>query len=276
MHNTKVTVANGHEVADARRWSKYESSRGYVVSLILLYIFFSVLAVGYAMQFIQAYWAYKKKKAIPPNDDKINRSLACGVTTPIDRAPAGQTVKVCGRIKRHEKILNAPFSGRECVFYEVFVEEYHDLPHGQHYWHCVVHDIACVDFFIEDDTGVALVKKDKLKVSLRAAATKDYLWEEVGLLGQTSPDLEAFLVRHNQSTKGVVFNRKLRYREGVFELDEEVIALGTAIWEHAPEGTTTRQGYRGAAQRLVLGPLPGGSILMSDSIEVLEKITEND
>ncbi|HRI64990.1 MAG TPA: hypothetical protein PK156_12165 [Polyangium sp.] len=245
------------------------------MNLILIYICFSVLAVGYSIQFVQGFWGYKKRTAIPPNDGKINRSLACGATTAIDRAPPGQTVKVSGRIKRHDKILKAPFSGRECVFYEVFVEERHDTLRDGHYWHCVVHDAASVDFLIEDDTGLALIKKDKLKAALRAAATKDYLWEEVGLLGQTSPDLEAFMVRHGQSTKGLVFNKKLRYREGVFELDEEVIALGTAIWEHAPEGTTTRQGYRGAAQRLVLGPLPGGSILMSDSLEVLEKMDES-
>lgn len=63
---------------------------------------------------------------------------------------------------------------------------------------------------------------------------------------------------------------KLRYREGVFEIGEWVVTMGTAMREHAVGAVNAGDGYRGAAQRFVLGPLPGGSIMISDDSALTE------
>lgn len=208
-----------------------------------------------------------RKKKVHDLPRKINRSLECAAVTPIRDAPTGQVVTIAGNIEPVGKTLRAPFSKRECVFYEVVVEQYRGLRLGD--WFPLIHETEAVDFYVVDDTDRALIKQGKLQSGLKAASERDH--EAVSQAFQdASPDLEAYLRLRGQSSKELGMNRILRYREGVFELGEKVVAKGTAMREQSTEPTVAGSGYRGVGQRFVLGPLPGGSILISDDAELTE------
>ena len=206
-------------------------------------------------------------KKIRDIETKVNLSLKCGKVTPIQEAPTGQVVKIGGQIEAADKTLYAPLSGRGCVFYDVVVEQY--SKNGPQEWLPLFRDTNAVDFYIVDDTDRALVQLAKLRTELRAAAERDH-YASSGTFNDATPELEAYLSRHGQSSTVVGMNRQLRYREGVFEPGEHVVAMGTAIREQSTEPRNAGSGYRGAARRFVLGPLPGGSILISDDSELAE------
>ena len=61
---------------------------------------------------------------------------------------------------------------------------------------------------------------------------KSYLEEDgkfnSGTFKDATPKLEAYLKKHGQSSTGLFgFNSTIRYNEGVLELNEEVVVLGT-------------------------------------------------
>ena len=75
-----------------------------------------------------------------------------------------------------------------------------------------------------------------------------------------------YLARHGESSSGWIFNKTLRFREGVLEEGETVAVVGQFFWEPDPEPMPGEMGggYRDHPVRLVVRAPKNRSIFLSD------------
>jgi hypothetical protein len=213
-----------------------------------LFLAFGVMAIGLL------YWFSEPAK--------IRRALRAAPMVRIADAKTGEVIRISGRIRAVGDMVRAPLSQRQCVFYDVTVEEARSRgKSGQ--WTQIVRETDGVDFLVEDRTGKALVYAGGMKV----VTVKDHE-RQSGTFNDATADLEAFLARHGKWSKGLVFNKNLRYREGVFEPGDRITVLGLARWEQDPDPTSAGTGYRDVPKRLVVSPRKDGPVLASDEPEL--------
>jgi hypothetical protein len=194
-------------------------------------------------------------------DELARRKLSAAPLKKIRDVSQGELVKIVGRIEPHAPVLTAPLSGRSCSYFEAVVEERVSRKNSTG-WRVRIRETDVREFFVVDGTGRALVEVANAHV----VAVQDH-HQSSGTFDDASPELEAYLARHGESSTGLLgFNKTLRYREAVLELGEEVAVLGRARWEIDPHATSGEgAGYRGGAKRLVLeAPETEGPLLVSD------------
>lgn len=194
---------------------------------------------------------------------KIKRRLMQNAPVKIQEVQDGTIVKIVGKIRMEQEPLEAPFSAQKCVYYHSTVHEQSST--GSNEWRVILSETNSMDFWIEDATSRAWIQAAKLKI----AVIKDNEFSS-GTFDDAPERLERFLARHGQKSTGWVLNRSLRYKEGIFALDEKIAVLGKARWEHDPNPKNAGKGYRDAAQRLVLDALPEGHVFASDASETLD------
>lgn len=194
-------------------------------------------------------------------EQQIKRALRKLRPTPLGEVRDG-LVKVRGTVATLEA-LQAPLSGRACAYYEVIVEQRVSSGKSSS-WRTIIREVEERDFLLEDGTGRARVEM----VAVEAAVTKDGHWSS-GTLNDATPELEEFLQRHGHASQGWVFNKTLRYREGVLEPGEEVAVLGWAEREIDPEPGTAGAGYRDAPTRVVLRANGASALRVSDDPSTL-------
>ena len=126
-------------------------------------------------------------------------------------------------------------------------------------WHTVIREVRSCDFLVEDGLDTALVDMSKARVvnvmdvSLRS-----------GTFNDAPPEVEEFLASRGKSSKGWVFNKKMRYREGVLEPGERVAVLGVVGPDHEPERGEAGAAHRAALGLRVLRAPPEGELIVSD------------
>ncbi|HEX2573970.1 MAG TPA: DUF3592 domain-containing protein [Polyangia bacterium] len=185
------------------------------------------------------------------------RALKKLPATSIRDAQVGQRVKIVGRLVHGENTLTAPLSGRSCACYCVTVRVESGKNSRQ-----ILEEIRSTDFFVEDGSGKALVR-------LAGRGAQLLIMEDVhrrsGIFKDPTPELEALLARHGESSRGGlgIFNRALKYMEGVLEQGERVAVMGVAHLEPDPDPNAAH-GYRESASRLVLVPPGGGDLIVTD------------
>jgi hypothetical protein len=197
------------------------------------------------------------------DEAKIRRALKQAPRVDIKDAPSGSVVKLVGRVRAVREPLRSPLGGRACVFFETTVERYHSQRRGGD-WRQIIHETDSTNFLLEDGTGRALVRAAGMKV----LSVKD-VERASGFLNDAAPDLEAYLARHGHQSQGLIFNKALRFREGVFEPGELVAVIGAVQWERDPDPTEAGSGYRNSPKRLVVGRRPDGPLLASDEPEMV-------
>jgi len=90
-----------------------------------------------------------------------------------------------------------------------------------------------------------------------------------GTFDDATPAEEAFLNKHARESKNWIFNKRIRYREGVLEAGEEVAVMGYGSKEPDPEGTAGA-GYRDMpSMRLRISGSANFPPLISDDISTL-------
>jgi hypothetical protein len=193
------------------------------------------------------------------------RALRRAPRSPVKGFPVGQAARIVGVIEAYEdKTVVAPVTGRTCVAYSVRVEEYERQSGRSGRWVPVVQDFDAVNFVVADDTGRALVRA--------AGSWPDPVMREVagsGAFKAAGTALEELLHAHGQSSRGLVFNRKLRCEEGVLSVGMRVAVLGIGRHENEPLGEAAGGNYRESPGRLVIECLDDGSLPMSNAPSVV-------
>ncbi len=194
-------------------------------------------------------------------DQKARRAMRSTPRRTIREVIEGERARIVGRAHVATPV-RAPLSGRQCGYWRVVVQEYRSRGRSGS-WVTVVDEHEGVDFVVHDDSGKALVKT----AHVHAVLEKDAKYGS-GMFNSPTPELEAFLDSRGISSKGLLFNKRMRFREGVVEHGELVAVVGVGRWERDPEETARAgDGYRTAEmpQRLVVDAMEDGSpLLLSD------------
>jgi hypothetical protein len=175
-------------------------------------------------------------------------------------------VKIRGTLSLADASLRAPLSGRTCAVYDaVVVEEGEGAD-------VIIHERRACDFLLVDGTGTALVRAGAVEhgspgSQLELAIVQDRKYSS-GTFNDASPELEQFLASRGQKSKGLLLNRPLTYREGVFEPGERVVVYGRGRREPDPDAAADGFTYRERPTRLVIEPL-AGKIYLSDDPSVV-------
>lgn len=193
-------------------------------------------------------------------DNRARGELSSARRRAIADVSDGERVRIVGRAVTAQTV-RAPLSGRACAYWRVLVEE----DSGESGWGTVIDHAEGVDFHVEDGTGRARVDTSKVKAILIRDHTR-----ESGFGKDATPELEAFLASHGRTSAGWLFNKTLRYREGIVEAGETVAVAGFARWEPDPERAPSATGYRevAPARRVVIEGGGQGHVLISDEPEL--------
>lgn len=197
-------------------------------------------------------------------DQKARRAMRALAVRRIDDVLTGEKARIVGAVEPLAAIT-APLSGRACVYWRVHVEEYRRSGKNGS-WHTIVDEHEGVDFLLRDGDQKALVKTSFVHPVLE----RDGSWSS-GLWNEASDELKAFLAERGHSTEGWIFNKNMRYREGVAEPGEEIAVVGVGRRERDPDEHARPDGYRDVAmpERLVMDAPEDGPLLLSDEPSML-------
>lgn len=195
---------------------------------------------------------------------RLRRLLRNAPRVSIKEFPDGGVGKIVGTLEYLDEPLTAPLSQRPCALYDVLVEE--KTGNKNKYWRTMVTTSENVRFRIRDDTGYAIIDPTYAQFTI----VKDN-HSQSGTFDDPTEVEKAFLSRHGQTGTGWVFNKTLRYREGVLEAGEEVAILGFGMREPDPEpDLSDERGYRaGPPTRLVMSGGHQKPLTISDEYDTL-------
>lgn len=98
---------------------------------------------------------------------RIRRALMRHSRVPIKDVQNGEIVTIVGRVKFGNKTLQAPFSNNQCCYYHLSVEQYRGETGDM-----IINETRGIDFYVEDDTGQALVALSRDSDSAVVAAER--------------------------------------------------------------------------------------------------------
>jgi len=164
--------------------------------------------------------------------NSILRELRKSKSKSISSIKNDEYAKVIGSIKDVVNPLNAPLSGRPCVYYHVLIEQ--EIKNG---WKKIIDDKKAQDFFIEANGEMAIVRtNDAKEEKTRMIYLHTDHTEKSGFLNDASNKLQNYLRSHGTSSTGLFgLNRSLRYKEGIVAIGEEVVVKGVAQWKSLNE-----------------------------------------
>jgi hypothetical protein len=216
-----------------------------------------VLAIAAGVAIVAASLVYNEKA-------RIRRQLRAALRVDIAELREGRTGRVVGKVGDGET-LQAPFTQRSCVFYEATVEELRSSGKTGS-WRQVVREARGVPFVLDDGTGRAIIDPNGARVDVDIDMTT-----RSGTFDDATPVEEQFLTRHGLRSTGWMFNKSLRYREGVIEIGETIAVMGQGVRVPDPDAVGKVGGYRsGPPTRLRLGGSPRHPILLSDAPDTLK------
>jgi len=171
--------------------------------------------------------------------NSARRALRAAPRVQIADFPEGVPARIVGRIADGDH-LTAPLTGRACVVYQAIVQQYaNDRDGGS--WRTILRETRHVPFAIEDGTGRALVDPTGADLVVEIDSTT-----QSGTFDDATAAEADFLARHGLTSKGSVFNKRLRYREGALELGETIAVYGFGTRELDPDGAARATAYRDA------------------------------
>ncbi len=199
---------------------------------------------------------------------QIKRGLRGAPATGIGAAAEGTAVRITGQVIA-DGTMEAPLSGRICVCYQLIVEEESSSTdsdgNSTTTWSEVLREVRGVPFIVHDGTGRALIDPTGARITLH----QDHDTSS-GTFDPASPREEAILARHGQKSSGWVFNRALRYQEGVIVAGETIAAAGHGVREPDPDAVGEASGYReGPPMRFRMSGSAAAPLFLSDRADVM-------
>ncbi len=176
----------------------------------------------------------------------------------LSAAREGQIARFVGRVSYLDPPLEAPLSGRSCVCYEGILEQMQSSGNSSH-WSKVGSEVKSVRaFYLDGVHERAIVQLENPTVLI-----VDDHHTRSGMLDDPTAREQKFAQRIGVSTQGFVFNKSMRYREGVIEEGELVAVVGKCMFERDPT-PGARGGYRGQALRKRIVRPDDQDMLLSD------------
>lgn len=171
-------------------------------------------AVAIAIMFVLVF----SRKAI------VRRKLKKAPLLRLSEFRNGDVAKIVGRVEFVGEPLEAPLSGRECAWYEIFISEKSGKTSRT-----LVDEEKKTSFVLRDGDRVAVINSPKIK---------SYIVRDVeytsGFLNDATQRLEACLKRHgHKSESWLGLNKSITYNEGILERNEAVAVLGQGVWRDA-------------------------------------------
>lgn len=196
--------------------------------------------------------------------NRIKRQLRNLKAQPIAQLPENTVGKVAGAAQPLGQTLVGPLTGRPCLYYVAIVEQHVSTGRSSH-WKQIIKEEMGVPFQLVDRTGRALVDPRGAEVALTFDGTS-----RSGTFRDADPAQEAFLQRHGKTSKGWVFNKGLRYKEAMIEVNEIVAVLGQGIREPDPEMAPVLDYRSGPPTRLRLTSSPRFPLVISDDHSTMQ------
>jgi hypothetical protein len=202
--------------------------------------------------------ALRARERRSPNA-KMRRLLREMPRVKIGDFPESQVGCTVGRTRLLEQspMLEAPLTGRPCLFYIVEVE----LQAGRT-WRLIARERAGSAFIIQDATGRAVIEPAEARLDI-AFDFVDFVWNN------PRQREHAFLLRVQPTLVGVLFTNQVRFREAIIGVDELVSVLGAGVREADPLAPPT-ESYRGEPKtRLRFSSAPEAELLVSAARETI-------
>lgn len=197
------------------------------------------------------------------HDARVKRALRKAPLATTRTFPPNTVATVQGTVSLQGAPLVAPLSGRACTYYEAIVEEYRSSGKNGS-WYPIIREQHGQDFLLDDGQGTARV----IMAGASVALVKDAHFRS-GMFQDATPALDEFLARHGRQSQGWLFNKNLRYREGVLEPGEIVAVCGAGVHEPDPDPRSATGGYREQPMRLVLAGRADAPLYVSDDMSSL-------
>jgi len=180
--------------------------------------------------------------------------------------PEGVVARVVGRARTLADVLEAPLSGRPCVYYQLTITKPVLMLNTT-----LAHEERAVLFTLDDGTARAIIDSHgctaDLVVDERDAAGTDHVptGREFALLTRFGIEANEWMATGSRGGgPRVLVSREFVFREAIIGVGEEVAILGSAVHEPDPDAVPD-DAYRGTQPtRLRMSSTPEHPLIISD------------
>lgn len=200
----------------------------------------ALLVIAVTMTLVIGGGAYRamRREERDRDDGQLDPGLAARMpATRIDDVTDGTLVRIVGRVQMPATPMHAPWTGRPCVAYSLYVEG----AEGQR----LLELTDVMPFLVADETGArALVRPGRASIHYTYDAN-----ESSSFFHEGKSTFRDFLVRNGLPVDGLIAPLPYRCHEGVIEPGEEINVIGVARHELDPDASAL--GYRDQPTRAV-------------------------
>jgi hypothetical protein len=164
----------------------------------------------------------------------IIRTLAKIPNKPASSLKTNELSKVSGKALHVKEPLIAPYSNRQCVFYQIIIEQKKSSGKSSH-WKTIVKEERFKEFFIQTKSDFVIVKPQETPKNYICYLVKDKE-QSSGTFNDPTPQFQSVLNRYNIDAQNFFgFNKSLRYKEGIIAIGEDITVAGIAKWKRLSE-----------------------------------------
>jgi hypothetical protein len=189
-----------------------------IIIPIIIFVIGTIVFLGYY---------FSAKQIVLRKLSKIPLKPATGLKT-------NELTKVNGKALHVKEPLIAPLSGRKCVFYTIKIEKRVSTGKSSH-WKTIINEEKTQEFFLNSNGDFVIVRPTQAPKNYISYLTKDKKTSS-GTFNDPTPEFEALLKQYNIEPLNLLgFNKSLRYKEGIIEIDEQITVAGIAKWKTLSE-----------------------------------------
>ncbi|WP_033959366.1 GIDE domain-containing protein [Psychroserpens jangbogonensis] len=164
----------------------------------------------------------------------IIRTLSKIPHKPASSLKTNQLSKVSGKALHVKEPLIAPYSKRKCVFYQIVIQQKVNTGKSSH-WKTIVDEERSQEFFIQTKNDFVIVSPEENPKNYKCYLVKDQDQNSGTFNNPTQKFIALLQHYHIDHTTLFGFNKRLRYKEGVIEIGEEITVAGIAKWKTLSE-----------------------------------------
>ncbi len=159
--------------------------------------------------FLKGFREWSVKRLIENTPTSSIRSIAMGF------------VEIAGSVtKPLNNFFKAPFTGKDCVYYEFRIDEEKRDSKGRAYWVTVKSGQDLAPFYVKDKTGIVLVDPRSARMDL----VPDFDQQPIRI----PESIRKFCEKNKIATSTLFWNKKLRFVETHLAPNDLIYVLGTA------------------------------------------------